>query len=191
MAFDPAAYAAHKAGNPDKPRADLIGKGKHTVQVTDHEIGYTNSGLKLVNVTFEREDGARRKHKLITEGNAAPYQWWKLLEAVGWPMTEPLDEDDPAAVRDAVYDHRLQIDVQDERRDGQLTGYQEVKWLNRAPGGTGQPDRKARTPGERFGGASVPDRAPGGSYGSGGQFSDSDNPPPNDDDIPFSGATGI
>lgn len=173
MPFDPNEYAAHKAGNSDKPRANLIPNGKHIVVVGDHEIMYTASGLKLVNVTFEREDGAKRKAKLITEGNAAPYQWWRLLEAVGWPMTEPLDEDDNDAVRDAIYDHRVQIDVQDERRDGRLTGYQEVKWINSAPGGTGQPPRSARTPGERYGGSSVRDP-------------DERNPPPPDDgDVPF------
>lgn len=186
MPFDPNAYAAHKASNPDKPAGSgLIGKGKHIVQVVDHEIGTTNSGLALVNVTFQAGDGGpKRRHKLICEGNAAPYQWWRLLEAVGWPMTEPLDENDDAAVRDAIYGHNVQIDVQDERRDGVLTGYQEVKWINRAPGGTGQPERKPRTPGQRYGGASVPT---GSSYGSSGQFSTDDGPPPPGDDdlVPF------
>lgn len=173
MPFDPSEYARVKAGAPDKPRANVLGVGKHIVVVSDHEIMFTSTGLKVVNVTFTAENGAQRKHRLITEGAAAPYQWWRLLEAVGWPMTESLDEDDDAAVRDAVYDHRVQIVVADERKNGVLTGYQEVKWINPAPGGTGQPARTGRTPGDRFGGASprVPDeRTP---------------PPPGDEDVPF------
>ena len=180
MPFDPNAYAAHKNGNPDKPAGSgLIPIGKHIVQVVDHEPGWYNSGTPYVQVTFEESGGGRkRKAKLISDGPGAPYGWWRLLEAVGWPMTDPLDENDNAAVQDAVYQRDLQIVVQDEKRDGALTGYQEVKWINPAPGGTGQPPRTARTPGERFAGSSLPE-------------SEVNPPPPGDGDIPFSCATGI
>ena len=166
----------------DKPPAGsnaLIPLGKHLVQVSDHELDHTSSGLGQVIVTFRREDGASRKAWLIYEGRAG-FQFAGLLEACEW--TEPLDLDDAGQMRQAIYDKDIEIVVKNDTYNG-ITSPR-VQWINRAPNGTGQ---ARRSPADRFAGGAPSPRsyAPAASDPSGrmpeGQFA----PPPGDDEDLF------
>lgn len=120
----------------DKPKANLFPAGKFIVQVTDHELGETSGGYGQVIVTFGNESGQSRKAWLIYEGSA-DFQFDRLVKACDW--NEPIDLEDVAAVRAAIYDKNVEIVVKSETYQG--TPELKIKWINKAPGGTGQPRR--------------------------------------------------
>lgn len=149
-AYNPNDYKKDGAG---RQSTNLLPAGKHLVQVSDHELGETSGGYGQVIVTFLAESGQSRKAWLIYEGKAG-FQFGSLLEAVEW--TEPIaDLEDVAAVREAIYDKWIEIVVKSEMYNG--ASELKVKWINKAPGGTGQP---RRTPADGY---SAGHSAPSGS----------------------------
>lgn len=138
--YDPKAVRDRQGG--EKPQANLFPIGKHIAQVTDHEIGETSGGYGQVIVTFGNPEGQSRKAWLIFEG-PADFQLDSLLKAVGWD--EPLDVHDVQQFRDACYDKDVEIVVKSERFMGE--DKVKVKYINKAPRGTGQPPR---TPADGF-----------------------------------------
>lgn len=134
------AYNPNDYKKPDgagRQSTNLLPVGKHIVQVSDHELGETSGGHGQIIVTFRAENGQTRKAWLIFEGRAG-FHFGSLLEACEW--TEPIaDLEDVAAVRDAIYDKWIQIVVRSEMYQGNEEI--KVKYINKAPGGTGQPRR--------------------------------------------------
>jgi len=153
MPFDPNDYRNREGG---RTAPNLFPLGKFIAQVTDHELGETSGGFKQMIVTFGDDKGRSRKAWLIYEG-AAGFQFDGLLQACDW--NEPLDLEDVQAVRDAIYDKDVEIVVKNERYAGNDT--LKIKWINKAPGGTGQP---SRTPADRHASGPPPRDAhqPGG-----------------------------